>query len=91
MWPGSQTTIPMEVRTQIKRDFWVFDLVSIDPSSPCPPERRTFGTNAVYGQMETTALEDYVDEIDEYPEFGNQPGVDGTRDPSRWDPETRAL
>ena len=80
----------MEVRVHRRSGVRVVDLVSIDISSPSPPERHTFGTNAVYGHMETTTLEDYVDDIDEYLEFGNQSNVNGTRDPSRWDPETCA-
>jgi len=74
-----------------KRNFRIFDPVSIDVSSPCPPERHTFGTDVVRGYMDAPGLEDYVDDIDEYPEYGDQTNVNGTGDPSHWDRGTCVL
>ena len=67
-----------------KRGFPLFDLVSIDISSPCPPERDPFRTDAMYGLVDSTTLEGYTDDIDEYPDYGDQ-------GPSFRDPEARAL
>lgn len=68
-----------------------FDLVWIDVSSPCPTGRHVYGTDAAYGHMVTPGLLDYGDDIDEYPEYGNQVNVHGNGDPSYQDPETCGL
>lgn len=67
-----------------KRSFDVFDFVSIDVSSPCPPERQTYGTSMLHRHMNTPRLEDYVDDIDDHPESAEN--IDRTNGSSRWAP-----
>lgn len=45
----------------------------------------------MYGRVDSTALEDYADDIDEYPEYGDQVNVNGAGDPLYRGSETRAL
>lgn len=88
---GSRTTIPSKVRTQRSTGFLYFDAVSIDISSPCPPERRAYGTDAFYSNADAPGLGDYADEIDEYPEYGEHVGINGDADPAYWGPGNGAL
>lgn len=73
------------------QSFRIFDLVSIDVSSPTPTERRTHGTDAMYGHTDVPGSGGYGDDIDEYPEYGNQLGANENGDPPHWDPGTREL
>lgn len=74
------------------RDFHIFDLVSIDVSSPSPMERHTYEMGAARGYTDAPGLGDYDDDIDEYPEYGDQVSANRNGDPPRArGPETCAL
>jgi hypothetical protein len=54
-------------------------------------ERHLWDGRGPYGHTDALGLGDYGDDIDEYPEHGDQANVNGNEDPSRWGPETCAL
>lgn len=75
-----------EGKNSVVNNVCGFRLRSLDVSSPCPPERRTYRTGVPHGYAQ-----DLVDDIDEYPEYGDQANVNVEGDPSHWGPEARAF
>lgn len=53
-------------------------------------ERHTYGMDTARSHTDALGLGDYGDDIDTYPEYGDQARANGNEDPSRWGPETRA-